>query len=276
MKSPTSIKWSGGFLLLLGILSILAPWIAPYRYDFQNIEMRLANPSGAHWMGTDVLGRDLLSRLLYGSQISLSVGLLTALASLFIGVFLGSVAGFLGKSADRWIMRVADAMTIFPSILSAILISVLIGRGFMGLCLALSLTAWVSQARITRAQVMLQKKLPYIEAARAIGASDSLLLFRHILPNIWGPILVTLTYQVPSAIMAESFLSFLGLGLEPPLSSWGLLCSDGFRAIHSYPHLIIFPGLTMVLTMLAFQWFGDSLRDRLDPKQVHGQTNSAP
>ncbi len=259
---------SASLLFLAGVstLAVCAPYVTQFMYDEQNIPEKLEGPSARHWFGTDNLGRDLYSRIIYGARMSLAVGVSTALIALLLGTFTGAIAGYRGGWVDHILMRLVDAFYIFPSLLLAILLMVLLGRGFMGILLALGLTAWVTQARLVRGQVLQAKEQPYVEAARAIGVSGAGVIVRHILPNLWGPIIVSLTYQIPTNIMAESFLSFIGLGLQPPLSSWGTLANEGFRAMKSYPHLIIFPGLVLFLTMVAFNYLGDGLRDWLDPK----------
>ncbi len=252
------------FLALVTTLSICAPLVTRYSYDEQSIAEKLETPSATHWMGTDSLGRDLFSRILYGGRMSLAVGLSTALFALLVGTATGALAGYRGGWVDRVLMRIVDVFYIFPSLLLAILLGVLVGRGFMGILLALGLVAWVTQARLVRGQMLLAREQLYVEAARGMGASAGRIVVRHVLPNLWGPIIVSLTMQIPTSIMAESFLSFIGLGLQPPFSSWGTLANEGFRAMKSYPHLIIYPGTVLFLTMLAFNYLGDGLRDALD------------
>ena len=254
------------FLILITTLAIFAPFVTKYSYEDQNISEKLETPSALHWMGTDTLGRDVYSRVIYGARMSLAVGILTALFALTLGTFTGAVAGYKGGWTDHILMRVVDLFYIFPSLLFAILLTVLLGRGFVGILLALGMTAWITQARLVRSQVMQAKELPYVESARAMGVTNLGIIFRHILPNLWGPIIVSLTFQIPTNILAESFLSFIGLGLQAPYSSWGTLANEGFRAMKSFPHLIIFPGSVLFLTMLAFNYVGDGLRDLLDPK----------
>ncbi|MBC7691046.1 MAG: ABC transporter permease [Methylotenera sp.] len=261
------------FLILISSMAALAPVITKYSYEEQNIHQKLETPSGDHWMGTDSLGRDTYSRILYGARMSLAVGVLTALFALTLGTLTGAVAGYRGGWVDHLLMRVVDLVTIFPSLLLAILLTVYLGRGFVGILLALGITAWVTQARLVRNQIIQAKEMAYVESARAIGVSSFFVVARHILPNLWGPIIVSLTFQIPTNIMAESFLSFLGLGLQPPYSSWGTLASEGFRAMRSYPHLIIFPGTVLFITMLAFNYLGDGLRDLLDPRSKRDFAN---
>jgi oligopeptide transport system permease protein len=222
-------------------------------------------------MGTDTLGRDLYSRILYGARMSLSVGIVTALFALTLGTFLGAIAGYFGRWIDALLMRIVDIFYIFPSLLLAILLTLLLGRGFTGIFLALGIAAWTTQARLVRAQFLQAKELPYVESAISMGVSTPAIIFKHILPNLWGPIIVSLTVQIPQAIMAESFLSFIGLGLQPPFSSWGTLANEGFRAMKSYPHLILFPGSVLFITMVAFNYLGDGLRDVLaQPLNIAG------
>ena len=253
------------FIGAVSVLALLAPLVTHFSYQEQHILQRLQTPNSTHWMGTDNLGRDLYSRIIYGARMSLSVGIFTALFALFVGTFFGAVAGYFGGWVDRLLMRVVDLFYIFPSLLLAILLMLLLGRGFMGIFIALGMTAWVTQARLVRGQVLQAREMSYVEAARAVGVQNFAIILRHILPNLLGPIIVSLTVQIPAAIMAESFLSFLGLGIQPPFSSWGTLASEGFRAMQSYPHLIVFPGGILFLTMLAFNYLGDGLRDVLDP-----------
>jgi oligopeptide transport system permease protein len=258
LKKPTT-RLSLVFLLIITLLAVFAPYVTLYSYDQQNITERLQGPSLQHWMGTDALGRDLYSRILYGARMSLAVGVFSAFFSLILGTWVGSIAGYFGGWIDTILMRMVDMLYIFPSPLLAILLMLLLGRGFTGILIALSITSWVTQARLVRGQVLQVRELTYVEAARALGLSHFGIISRHILPNILGPIIVSLTIQIPNNIMAESFLSFIGLGLQPPHSSWGTLANEGFRAIQSYPHLILFPGVILFLSMLAFSTIGDEL-----------------
>ncbi len=254
------------FLLIISLAAIFAPAFTIHSYDTQSIDQRLELPSWQYWMGTDSLGRDLYSRIIYGARMSLAVGVLTALLSLTVGTLVGAIAGFRGGKIDSLLMRLVDVFYIFPSLLVAILLTVFLGRGFFGILLALALTSWVTHARLVRNLVLQGKEMLYVEGARAMGTGDYRILFRHILPNIIGPIIVSLTFQIPTNIMSESFLSFIGLGLEPPYSSWGTLANEGFRAMKSYPHLILFPGVVLFITLIAFNALGDGVRDVLDPR----------
>ncbi len=262
--------WSAGTLLILCILALFADWVAPFAYDAVSVGPNLSPPVRGFWMGTDVLGRDLFSRILFGARLSLAVGFCTAIFALVLGTATGAVAGYFGGAWDRVLMGVVDLFYIFPMLLLAILLTLLLGRGFTGIFLAIGMTTWVTQARLVRALVLQARELPYVEAGRAIGLTHRRILFRHIVPNLLGPMIVSLTFQIPNNILTESFLSFVGLGLQPPYSSWGTLANEGFRGIQSYPHLMIFPGMALFITMIAFHFLGDSLRDILDPKSSIG------
>jgi oligopeptide transport system permease protein len=245
------------------VLAVLAPWISPYEPDLQSIPERLQLPSAAHWLGTDSLGRDLLTRVLFGARLSLSIGFATGLFSLTLGTLTGSIAGYFGGWADRILTGFVDFFSLFPSLLLAILFSLIFGRGLLGIFLSIGIVAWVQHARLVRAQVLQASQQPYVESARSMGASSGRILLKHILPNLWGPILVSVSSQIPSNIMSESFLSFLGLGLQPPHASWGTLASEGTRALRSHPHLLASPSIALFLTLLASQYLGDWLRDRV-------------
>ena len=254
------------FIIFIILVALFANLLAPYGYEIQNPSQRLMFPNRTFWMGTDILGRDLLSRVIYGSRMSISVGLIVAICSLIVGTLYGSLSGYVGGKIDNLLMRIVDILYTFPSLLLIILIRVIFGQGLFGIFLALTIVGWVDVSRIVRGQVLQLKEMAFIEAARAVGVKNRFIIFKHILPNILGPIIVTLTFEIPAAILSESFLSFIGLGLQPPFSSWGSLANDGFQAFKSFPHLIIFPGFSMFLTVLAFNLLGDGLRDALDPK----------
>ena len=263
------------FLIFVAFCGMFAEVIAPYSYETQNISRVLEGPSAEYWFGTDGLGRDLLSRIIYGARMSMSVGILTALVSVVIGGIFGAISGWIGGWVDTLMMRTIDILDSIPSLVLLILVGIVFTayqpfenpevRALTGILFALSVVGWVSLARLVRGQVLQARELLFVEGATAMGASPSRILLKHIAPNILGPVVVMLTFQIPANILFESFLSFVGLGLQPPFSSWGVLANDGWRA-KSSPHLIIFPGTALFLTMLAFNLFGDGLRDALDPK----------
>lgn len=263
------------FLAFVALAGLFAELIAPYSYEVQNIDRILEGPSNDHWFGTDSLGRDLYSRIIYGARMSMAVGILTAIVSVVIGGIYGAISGWVGGWIDTLMMRAIDILDAIPSLVLLILVGIVFTsyqpfenpeiRALTGILFALSIVGWVSLARLVRGQVLQARELLFVEGATAMGASPARILTRHIAPNILGPVVVMLTFQIPANILFESFLSFVGLGLQPPFSSWGVLANDGWRA-KSSPHLIVFPGIALFLTMLAFNLFGDGLRDALDPK----------
>lgn len=269
-KYSLTSKMSAGFLLMVSTVAVLAPWIAPYSYETQDTLQTLAFPSLEHWMGTDRLGRDLFSRMIYGARVSLFIGIFTTLFALLIGTVYGAISAYVGGRTDNLMMRVVDVVFALPDLLMIILITVLMGRGVAGVFVALSLVSWVTVARLVRGEVLRIKEFPYVQAARALGASPTRILVREILPNILGILIVTLSFRIPMAILAESTLSFIGLGIAPPFSSWGTLANDGWTAIKFYPHLILFPSLAIFLTILSFNFLGDGLREVLDPRSSKG------
>jgi len=261
---------SAAFVLAVALAAIVAPWLSPYSAGGLEEKRILETPSYAHWMGTDGLGRDLLTRVLYGARVSMTVGVGTGIIALVIGTIYGLISGFKGGAIDQLMMRFVDIFYGLPDMLIFILLSLLFGRNIGGLLAALGLVSWVRFARIARGQVLQAKELLFVEGARAMGASRRRLVLRHILPNITGPIIVTLTFSIPSAILAESTLSFIGIGINDPYSSWGTswgtLAQDGWRAMRTYPHVLFFPAAAIFLTILAFNFLGNGLRDWLDPK----------
>jgi oligopeptide transport system permease protein len=265
-RAHTSTLIALFFLGALTGLAALSPLVTPPAE--QDISQRLLAPSASHWMGTDSLGRDLFTRILDGARLSLATGILTAIVALVFGTAVGATAGWRGGWVDRALLRIIDVFSIFPSVLLAILLTVFVGRGFTGILLALGLTGWMQLARLVRAQVLQMREFPWVEAARAIGAPQSRILLKHLLPNLWSPILISLAFQIPTSILSESFLSFIGLGLEPPLASWGTLAAEGFRAMQSFPHLILFPGGILFATLLSFQLLAEGLRRSLDPRDA--------
>ncbi|MFT4579499.1 MAG: oligopeptide transport system permease protein [Nitrospinales bacterium] len=264
----TSTKISSGFLFFLVLVAVLAPWVAPYSYQEQDSLNILAFPGSEHWLGTDRLGRDLLSRMIYGARVSLFVGVFSTVLALIIGTIYGTLSAYVGGRTDNLMMRVVDVVFALPDLLMIILITVLMGRGVIGVFIALTLVSWVTIARLVRGEVLRIKEYPYILAARALGASHYRIMSKEIFPNILGILVVTLSFRVPVAILAESTLSFVGLGIAPPASSWGTLASDGWTAIKFYPHLILFPSLAIFFTILSFNFLGEGLREFLDPRSA--------
>ncbi len=265
------LPFCAGFLLIIVLAAICAPWFSSYAVGGFEEKRLLEPPSSAHWMGTDGLGRDLLTRVLYGARVSITVGLGTALIALLIGTTYGLIAGFKGGNWDHAMMRIVDLFYGLPDMLIFILLSLVFGRNIGGLLVALGLVSWVRFARIARGQVLQAREFLFVESAYALGASRRRIVVRHILPNIIGPIIVTLTFSIPSAILAESTLSFIGIGINDPYSawgtSWGTLVQDGYRAMRSYPHVIAFPAAAIFSTILSLNILGNGLRDILDPKQ---------
>ena len=255
-------------LVLLAMAAVLAPVISPYPFELQNLELGAAAPSAAHWLGTDDLGRDMLSRLLHGGRISLAVGLCATFVSLCIGVAYGALSGYAGGRTDNIMMRLVDILYAMPFTIFVIILTVVFGRNLLLLFIAIGAVEWLTMARIVRGQVMVIREQTFIRAARALGYSHIRILRRHIVPNVIGPVIVYTTLTVPRVILLESFLSFLGLGIQPPMSSWGLLIRDGARMMESYPWMLVFPGLVLSSALFALNLTGDALRDALDPRAL--------
>ena len=252
---------------LFVICAVFAPWIAPQDPAQIDLPTRLAGPSSTHWCGTDELGRDILSRLIYGSRISMLVGSCVVAASLTLGLIVGSIAGYYGGRIDRFVnVVVMNAFLSFPGIMLAIAFVAFRGPGIFNLVLALSLGGWVGYARLVRAQVLAAREREFVEAARSLGASDLRVIVRHILPNIIQPIIVQAAIGMAGAILAEATMSFLGLGVPPPTASWGTMLNDGRAHLFDAPHLVIFPAMAVMLAVLSFNFIGDALRDFLDPR----------
>ena len=257
----------GVFILVsLIILAILAPVISPYPYDYQNLELGASAPSSAHLLGTDTLGRDLLSRLLYGSRVSLMVGFVATAVALVIGVTWGIVSGYYGGKVDAVMMRIVDILYGLPFIIFIILLMVVFGRNIWLLFGAIGAVEWLTMARIIRGQVLSIKNQEYVLSAKAMGVSNFYMFRRHIFPNVLGPIAVYATLTIPQVMLLEAFLSFLGLGIQPPMSSWGTLIRYGVESMEEYWWLLVFPGITFTITLFSLNFFGDGLRDALDPK----------
>lgn len=264
---------SVAILLILGLIAIFFPIFDPegYRHivrDASGHAIPDEGPSAAHWFGTDSQSRDVFSRVMYGTRISLSVGLVSEVIILFIGVPLGLVAGYFGKWVDLVLMRLTDIMYAFPTILFAIVVMVALGPDLKNIYFAIGFTFWPPMARLVRSQVLSLREKEFVEAARSIGVSSRRIMFLHILPNSLGPIIVAATFGIPFAILTEAFLSFIGIGVPIPLPSWGAMISDGrgITQLRYEPWLVIFPSIALALTLFAFNFFGDGLRDALDPR----------
>lgn len=251
-------------LALISVIAAIFPGLTGFRYDQQDLVLGPAPPSHAHWLGTDPLGRDLLARLLYGSGISMAVGLCATVVSLTIGVAYGAIAGFAGGKLDAVMMRIVDILYALPFTIFVILLTVFFGQNIILLFIAIGAVEWLTMARIVRGQVMSVKKQEFVEAAHALGLRRRRIIFRHIVPNLLGPIIVYATLTMPEVILLESFISFLGLGVQPPQSSWGLLIKEGAAVMEEYPWLLIYPAATMALTLFSLNFLGDGLRDALD------------
>ena len=258
-------------ILLLCLVSLLTPWIAPYGYEEQNLLLGATPPSAAHWLGTDIFGRDMLTRIMYGGRVSLTVGFIATAVALAIGVLWGAVAGFVGGRVDAVMMRIVDIMYALPFMIFIVLLMVVFGRNILLLFLAIGAVEWLTMARIVRGQVMNLRKQEFVEAAYSLGLSQWTIIRRHIIPNTLGPVIVYTTLTIPSVMLLEAFLSFLGLGIQPPQSSWGLLINYGVETMEEYPWLLIFPGVTLSLTLFALNFLGDGLRDALDPRTSKDQ-----
>jgi oligopeptide transport system permease protein len=253
--------------IILGVISLaclLAPWLSPYGYEQQDLVLGAAPPSGTHWLGTDTFGRDLLTRILFGGRISILVGLVATSVALLIGVTWGAMAGYIGGRTDAVMMRIVDILYALPFMIFVVLLMVVFGRSMLLLFLAIGAVEWLTMARIIRGQVQTLKQQEFVEAAVSLGLSRGVIIFRHVLPNALGPLIVYTTLTIPAVMLLEAFISFLGLGVQPPASSWGSLISDGVETMEEYPWLLIFPGIALSLTLFALNFLGDGLRDALD------------
>ena len=253
-------------IVCLIVVAIFGPIFSSHTYDEQNLMMTNSSPSWEHWFGTDNLGRDIFIRVLYGARISLAIGIVASLLNLFIGVIYGGIAGFFGGKIDRIMMNIVDILYSVPTLLYVILLMVILKPGLINIFIALGIGYWLQMARIVRGQILSMKEQEFILAARTIGVSKKRILFRHLLPNAMGAIIVTMTLAIPDAIFTEAFLSFIGLGVSAPMASWGVLASEGVNNLRAYPFQLFFPAVAISVTMLAFNFLGDGLRDVLDPK----------
>lgn len=251
-------------LVFMILVALLTPWIAPYAYDAQNLDLGASPPSAAHWLGTDVFGRDLLTQIMYGGRISLAVGFIATSVALLIGVTWGAIAGYVGGRTDAVMMRLVDILYALPFMIFIVLLMVVFGRNVVLLFLAIGAVEWLTMARIMRGQVQSLRQQEFVEAAVSLGLSPATIIRRHLIPNALGPIIVYTTLTIPSVMLLEAFLSFLGLGIQPPQTSWGLLISYGAETMEEYPWLLIYPGLTLTITLFSLNFLGDGLRDALD------------
>jgi oligopeptide transport system permease protein len=263
--------WALGFLAVLVLLCGIGPELSPYDQSLQNLELKATNPSLAHWLGTDPLGRDMLTRILHGGRVSLEVGLLATAVAAIIGVFYGMVSGLAGGRTDAAMMRIVDILYAFPFINFVILLMAIVGREFWLIFVAIGAVEWLTMARVVRGQVLALKNLEFIIAARASGAGFWHIVWRHLLPNVLGPIIIYASLTVPGVMLLEAALSFLGLGIQPPDASWGVLIQEGARSMESYPWLLLYPGIFFSTTLLALNLLGDGLRDAFDPKSMSQQ-----
>ncbi len=290
LKNKVAVA-GGGIIIVLTFIAVFAPLIAPYHFAEANFEETFSAPGGRYLLGTDFLGRDMLSRLLYGTRISLAVGTLGALFAFTIGVLYGTLSGYVGGRVDNIMMRLVDVLYAFPSLLFIILLMVVfktsfsagveVVRGpivlaivaldrFLGgmlfILIGISLTSWIGVARLSRGMALSLREMEFVQAAKALGAGHFRIIVRYLAPNLVGPLIVNITLSIPGFIATEAFLSFIGLGVDPPTPSWGAMIQDGVRAMRGHPHLAIYPGIALALAMLSFAFLGDGLRDALDPR----------
>lgn len=253
-------------IVLIALMAIFAPYVAPYDPYVQDLSKILAPPSAEHWLGTDDLGRDILSRVIHGARVSLTVGLVAESIALALGVVIGAVAGYFGSWVDNLISRIMEVFASFPQILFAMGIMFAMGPGILNIFIAIGLVGWTGVARIVRGQVMQLKEMEYVQAARATGAGTAHIIFRHLIPNCLPTIIIVAAMNIPANIMTEASLSFIGLGVQLPHPSWGSMVSIGRKYIRMAPHFGVYPGIAIIITVLAFTMLGDGLRDALDPR----------
>jgi oligopeptide transport system permease protein len=253
-----------GVLILFIVIALLTPWIAPYSYETQNLDLGATPPSAQHWLGTDIFGRDLMTLIMYGGRISLAVGFVATAVALIIGVTYGAIAGYVGGKVDAAMMRFVDILYALPFMIFIVLLMVVFGRNLLLLFLAIGAVEWLTMARIMRSQVQSLRQQEFVEAAISLGLGPATIIWRHLIPNALGPMIVYTTLTIPSVMLLEAFLSFLGLGVQPPQTSWGLLISYGAETMEEFPWLLIFPGVALSLTLFSLNFLGDGLRDALD------------
>lgn len=265
IKENKMAMLGGITILILIFIALFASYLTPYDPYFVNLDLQFQKPGFAHWLGTDEFGRDILTRMMYGTRISLVIGLVPTFLSMLIGTVLGMVSGYYGNKTDFIIMRIADMVLAFPSLLLAMVVMYTLGASLLNIFIALSIVGWAGTARVVRAQTLSLKEKEFVEAARAIGVKKRTIMFRHILPNCLPSLIVLFTLGIPSAILSEASLSFLGVGAQPPAASWGLMISRGKEYLFSAPWIAISPGIAILIIVLAFNYLGDGLRDALDP-----------
>lgn len=253
-------------IIFIILAAMIGPFFSPYAYSDQSLLDSNQPPSREHWFGTDNLGRDLLVRCLYGARVSLTVGIFASLINLTLGVIYGGIAGYYGGKRDDYMMRLVDILYTIPLLLWVILLMVLLKPGLQNVLIAIGAVYWLNMARIVRGQILSLKEQDYILAAKTIGVGKGRIILRHLIPNAIGPILITVTLSIPQAIFTEAFLSFIGLGVGAPMASWGMLANDALAGFRSFPYQLFFPAMAICLTMLAFNFLGDGLRDALDPR----------
>ena len=251
-------------LILFIVIALLTPWIAPYSYESQDLALGASPPSSDHWLGTDIFGRDLMTLIMYGGRVSLAVGFVATAVALVIGVTWGAIAGYAGGRVDATMMRLVDIFYALPFMIFIVLLMVVFGRNLLLLFLAIGAVEWLTMARIMRSQVQSLRQQEFVEAAISLGLGPAAIIRKHLIPNALGPVIVYTTLTIPSVMLLEAFLSFLGLGIQPPQTSWGLLISYGAETMEEYPWVLIFPGAALTLTLFALNFLGDGLRDALD------------
>lgn len=254
-------------IVAIALIAIFGPMLSPYSYSDQSLFDQNMYITKEHWLGTDDLGRDLLTRIMYGARISLTVGFVASFINLTVGVVYGGISGYYGGHVDNIMMRIVEVLSGIPLLLYVILLMVVLKPGLQNILIALGLVYWLGMARIVRGQILSLKEQDYVLAARTIGADNWRIILKHLIPNAMGPIIVTATLNIPQAIFTEAFLSFIGLGVNAPMASWGVLANDALPSFQTYPWQLFFPAVAISITMLAFNFLGDGLRDALDPKQ---------
>ena len=254
-------------IVAITLIAIFGPMLSPYSYSDQSLFDQNMYITREHWLGTDDLGRDLLTRIMYGARISLTVGFVASFINLTVGVVYGGISGYYGGQVDNIMMRIVEILSGIPLLLYVILLMVVLKPGLQNILIALGLVYWLGMARIVRGQILSLKEQDYVLAARTIGADNWRIIWKHLIPNAMGPIIVTATLNIPQAIFTEAFLSFIGLGVNAPMASWGVLANDALPSFRTYPWQLFFPAIAISITMLAFNFLGDGLRDALDPKQ---------